>query len=195
MVSAASARSGDRGGVAAGSNRAALCPANISDEYPAVLQVANASRVAEEDRRRRVGPVDQASVFRGLLRPRRALSLALYPADDGNSGAGRRRTAIVVTSPRPHSATLAAAALLGITRCIAAAERKRLRVAYGTETVGRSTRSLGPGNTLCYRGQKAGELRLRHRHAGRAYRGGRLLRFRPDRFSRLRHCGASRTRP
>ncbi len=66
---------------------------------------------------------------------------------------------IVVVSPNPQAATLAAAYLLGVTevyRCGGAQAIAAL--AYGTESIARVDKIVGPGNALRHRCQEAGEL-------------------------------------
>ncbi len=98
---------------------------------------------------------------------------------------------IVVASPNPQAVTLAAAYLLGTSemyRCGGAQAIAAL--AYGTQTIARVDKIVGTGQCVRYRGQEAGQLRLRHRHAGGADRSRRLQRRRQRGISRLRSGGA-----
>ena len=112
-----------------------------------------------------------------LLRAGRTLSTAFYSADDRDSGAGCGRFA--------HLRGVAAASAdnawrrrrcWGLARCIVAAARKPLpRWPMGRKRLLRWTR-LSDREQVCYRSEEAGELRLRHRHAGRTDRSGALQR-------------------
>ncbi len=83
------------------------------------------------------------------------------------AGVGR----ICVVSPKPQTSTLAAAALLGITevyRCGGAQAVAAL--AYGTESISRVSKIVGPGNSFVTAAKKLVSFDCCHRHAGRSDR-------------------------
>ena len=77
---------------------------------------------------------------------------------------------IAVVSPKPAPETLAAAYLLGIAEFYRAGGAHAIAaLAYGTESIARVDKIVGPGKLLGHRGEAARRLRLRHRHARRPH--------------------------
>ena len=117
-------------------------------KYPAVRQLADAALVAQEDQRWRAwGKLFGRLASVGCYVPggRYPLPSTLLMTAIPAQVAGVER--IVVASPNPQPATLAAAYLLGITevyRCGGAQAIAAL--AYGTETIERVDKIVGPGN-------------------------------------------------
>ena len=83
-----------------------------------------------------------------MLRSGRPLSAALNFADDGDSGAGRRsKGTFAWFLPAPRQATLAAAALLGVREFYRVGGAQAIAaLAYGTKTIPRVDKIVGPGN-------------------------------------------------
>ena len=76
---------------------------------------------------------------------------------------------IRVVSPRPAQATLAAAALLGVREFYRIGGAQAIAaLAYGTKTVPRVNKIVGPGNLFRYHRQENCGFRLRHRFSGGA---------------------------
>ncbi len=93
------------------------------------------------------GQIVRPPRVRRLLRSRRPLSSALHAPHDGHARAGRRRRRIVVCSPKPARETLAAAHLAGVTEFYRIGGAQAIAaLAYGTETIPRVDKIVGPGN-------------------------------------------------
>ena len=106
------------------------------------------------------------------VRARRQGGLSVVGADERGAGEGRRRaradhgepeSAIRWCSPRRRSPAS--------TACSASAARRRSRaLAYGTQSMPRVDKIVGPGQRLRRRGEAPGVRRGRHRHGRRSLR-------------------------
>ena len=82
-----------------------------------------------------------------MLRSRRPLPSALHHAHDRDSRTGGRRSAIRVVSPRPALETLATAHFLGVREFFRIGGAQAIAaLAYGTASVPRVDKIVGPGN-------------------------------------------------
>ena len=100
---------------------------------------------------------------------------------------------IRVVSPRPAQATLAAAALLGVREFYRVGGAQAIAaLAYGTKSVPRVNKIVGPGNLFVTDREENCGVRLRHRFSGGADRGADSLRRGRAVFHRGRSGGAGR---
>jgi histidinol dehydrogenase len=75
---------------------------------------------------------------------------------------------LVMVSPNPNPLVLAAAALAGVDRVFGIGGAQAVAaLAYGTKSIPRVDKIVGPGNAYVRRGEAPGVRRSRHRHARR----------------------------
>ncbi len=92
-------------------------------------------------------PDGAAARFGGRLYAGGPLSAALHSPDERDSGAGSRREAHLCRLPKPSAEILGIAAWLGVTDFFQMGGAQAIAaLAYGTETVPRVDRIVGPGN-------------------------------------------------
>ena len=185
------------GGLEVGRSRLQKGSGTRRQEHPRLRRTAKAKGLEllssqRPDRRPAIRPICNSR----LLRSQRTLSSAVNSADDRDPGAGRGRRAHRRRLPKPAPETLAAAALLGITEFYRIGGAHAIAaLAYGTNSIPRVDKIVGPGNALRHRGEKSGRLRLRHRHARRPHRDRRHQRKRRPGRNRLRPRRSGRARP
>ena len=109
--------------------------------------MAETSRVGARTAGPKVGTTGAPAEFRRVLRARGTLSPALNFADDGDSGTSGRGERDTRGFAASGQATLAAAALLGVTEFYRIGGAQAIAaLAYGTKSVPRVNKIVGPGN-------------------------------------------------
>ena len=102
---------------------------------------------------------------------------------------------VIVCCPHPTPAVLAAAREAGVTRIVAIGGAQAIAaLAYGTESIPRVDKIVGPGNAWVAAAKALVAQRLPDRHARRAERDRRLLESRPRRLDRGGSHRAGRAR-
>ncbi len=108
---------------------------------------ASAGALRRLSRRPPARPDRAASRFHGRLHARRPLSPALHAVDERDSRAGRRRQDHLRRLPQPSPEILGLASWLGVTHFFQMGGAQAIAaLAFGTETVPRVDRIVGPGN-------------------------------------------------
>ena len=155
-------------------------------EHPHGRAAPGPARLARACRRRRQRrAADRSARPRRLLCAGRPLPTSLVAADDGDSRGARRACGeIVVVCPRPEPVVMAAALEAGVSRMFRIGGAHAVAaLAYGTRTVPRVDKIVGPGNRYvaaakalvaadCGIDFYAGPDRDRHRRRPRARRRG-----------------------